>query len=163
MSPRNESFQPENGKNATGAATPMFTPIIPASTSCLYLRTAAPDSVKIDVPLPKRLLLTSSIASSSDPARTIASSGPNTSSPRIGSDASTSTIEGPTNASPDSSGVRPSTATDPAPAPASTRSIQSRIRSQAAGEITGPTSVPSSNPSPTRNARVASTNGGISL
>ena len=32
-SPRNESFQPENGKNATGAATPMFTPTIPASTS----------------------------------------------------------------------------------------------------------------------------------
>ena len=32
-SPRNESFQPENGKKATGAATPMLTPIMPASTS----------------------------------------------------------------------------------------------------------------------------------
>ena len=33
-SPRNESFQPENGKKATGAATPMLTPIMPAWTSC---------------------------------------------------------------------------------------------------------------------------------
>ena len=30
--PKKEAFQPEKGKNAIGAATPMLTPIIPAST-----------------------------------------------------------------------------------------------------------------------------------
>ena len=51
-SPKNESFQPENGKNATGAATPTLTPIMPTCTSWRYFRAAPPSSVKIDVPLP---------------------------------------------------------------------------------------------------------------
>src|SRR5919108_5445244 len=75
-SPRNESFQPENGKNATGAATPMLTPTIPTSTSWRKWRTAEPDSVKIDTPLPKRLALTISIASSSESARPTDRTGP---------------------------------------------------------------------------------------
>ena len=71
---------PVKGKNATGAATPMFTPTMPASTSCLNLRTAAPDSVKIDAPLPKRLLFTASIASSSVSTWISDSTGPKISS-----------------------------------------------------------------------------------
>ena len=79
-SPRKLSFQPENGKNATGAATPMFTPTMPASTSCLKRRTAAPDSVKIDTPLPKREPFTASIASSSVSTWISDSTGPKISS-----------------------------------------------------------------------------------
>jgi hypothetical protein len=43
----------------------MFTPIMPASTSWRKRRTAAPFSVKIEVPLPKRERLMIAIASSS--------------------------------------------------------------------------------------------------
>jgi hypothetical protein len=51
-SPSIESFQPENGNHATGAATPTFTPSIPASAPQRYERAAAPEVVKIDPALP---------------------------------------------------------------------------------------------------------------
>jgi hypothetical protein len=47
-----ESFQPEKGNHATGAATPTFTPSIPASTVARNCRAAPPDVVKITAALP---------------------------------------------------------------------------------------------------------------
>ena len=51
-SPKNDSFHPVNGKKDIGAATPMFTPIIPACASWRNLRIAPPEVVKIEAALP---------------------------------------------------------------------------------------------------------------
>ena len=121
--------------------------------------------MKIDVPLPKRLALTISIAWSRDSAWITHRTGPNTSSWAIAmSGVTPSSTVGPRKAP---SGAMPSPAT-PRPsttsvAPASTpRATQSAIRSRAAQEMTGPTSTDSSSPSPTCSARVASVSGPMS-
>ena len=47
-----ESFQPAKGNQATGAATPMFTPSIPASIRWRNVWAAPPDRVKRIAELP---------------------------------------------------------------------------------------------------------------
>ena len=122
--------------------------------------------MKIDVPLPKRLALTISIAWSRDSARITHRTGPNTSSwaiVHVGGDvvehgrAQEGAVGGDAlarDAAPvddeRGAGVDAALAT------------QSAIRSRAAQEMTGPTSTDSSSPSPTCSARVASVSGPIS-
>ena len=62
MSPRKDPREPvkENMGRGTGMGT--LTPICPTSTSCVNLRAAEPELVKIAVPLPYLLLLINSIA-----------------------------------------------------------------------------------------------------
>jgi hypothetical protein len=49
------SFQPLKGKQAIGAATPIFTPMLPAGTSERNFGVAAPLDVKIGAELPREL------------------------------------------------------------------------------------------------------------
>lgn len=52
-SPKKDSSQPEKGKRATGAGTPILMPIMPHSTSRANLRAAPPSCVKSVAALPK--------------------------------------------------------------------------------------------------------------
>src|SRR5260370_591273 len=62
-SPKKDSFQPENGKNAMGAATPILTPTIPTSMRSAYSRADLPFEVKMEVVFPNRELLPNGIGS----------------------------------------------------------------------------------------------------
>ena len=45
ITPKKLPFQPENGKYAIGAGTPIFTPTLPVDTELRNLRAAAPEAV----------------------------------------------------------------------------------------------------------------------
>jgi hypothetical protein len=52
ITPKKLPFQPEKGKYAMGAGTPMLTPTLPVETALRNLRAAAPEDVKMELALP---------------------------------------------------------------------------------------------------------------
>src|SRR6266851_154097 len=79
-SPKNEPFQPLNGKKAKGCAIGTLIPVMPASTRSRNSRPERPDCVKIVAMLPRAMRFACSIASSRFAARAIDSTGPKISS-----------------------------------------------------------------------------------
>src|SRR5439155_1144320 len=79
-SPKNDPFQPLNGKKAKGWAIGTLMPAIPASTLSRNSRPARPDWVKIVAMFPRADAFACAIASSRVAARAIESTGPNISS-----------------------------------------------------------------------------------